>query len=173
MLWTLGTFKFEACRNSEPQMSQWSIQAVKYTGKCPNEACALWPTSKGQGISEISLHHTVGVSGAAWWGWAGVVKTPAPYMSPNSLAEVFPSPGPRSKSQRIPISSFLDAHYWLHLNGWFRVTFLRTWWKKKLGQLALEEYGNKHTEQTGKWNVLTALLSSVTMTYSSHLLGNV
>lgn len=58
MFWTLRTFKFEASRNFQ---AQWWIQAV-------DEACALWPTSKG--ISEISMHHTEGISGATWWGWA-------------------------------------------------------------------------------------------------------
>lgn len=56
-------------------------------------------------------------------------------------------------------------------NGMIHSDFLKNWMEKEV-RSDLELYGNKHIEQTGKWNVLTALQSSVTMTCSPHLLGN-
>lgn len=62
---SLRAFQFDASRNFEPLLAQWSIQAVKSTGKCQNE-CAVWPTSKWWWISGASLHYIVRIPGTSW-----------------------------------------------------------------------------------------------------------
>lgn len=177
-------------RHPEPYLAQWRIQAGRSTGKCQNESCAVWPTSKGQGISGTCLHHMVGIPGATWWMSYEQMRW-GPSSSPLHESQLlyrscFPDRGLGAIAEVMHkelLSLILFGCSLMTSSNWMiHSDFLKNLVEQEV-RSDLGVYGNTYIEWTAKWTVLTALLfpllSNLTIAWSRvrywcslHLLEN-